>query len=160
MCILNRFSHVRLFATLWTVALQAPLCMGFSSKEYWSGLFLTPGDLPDPGIKLAFSSLIMSPTLAGGFFTTNATWETLQMETSAWMFLWLHKFSLLCFLLILETHEEPYTLAVIFSVINVSVKVNFKNFQMLNLRALLELVHVHESEMSRGATLHIECCPS
>ena len=59
MCILNRFSQVRLFATLWTVALQAPLCMGFCSKEYWSGLlFLTPGDLPDPGIKLAFSSLI------------------------------------------------------------------------------------------------------
>ena len=130
------------------------------ASRFLDPLFLTPGDLPDPGIKLAFSSLIMSPTLAGGFFTTNATWETLQMETSAWMFLWLHKFSLLCFLLILETHEEPYTLAVIFSVINVSVKVNFKNFQMLNLRALLELVHVHESEMSRGATLHIECCPS
>ena len=65
MCILNRFSQVRLFATLWTVALQAPLCMGFSSKEYWSGLlFLTPGDLPDPGIKP------MSSALAGRFFTT------------------------------------------------------------------------------------------
>ena len=59
MCILKCFSHVQLFATLWTVALQAPLCMGFSSKGYWSGLlFLTPGDLPNPGIKLAFSSLI------------------------------------------------------------------------------------------------------
>ena len=59
MCILNCFSHVQLLATLWTVALQAPLCMGFSSKEYWSGLlFLTPGDLPNQGIKLAFSSLI------------------------------------------------------------------------------------------------------
>ena len=102
----------------------------------------------------------MSPTLAGGFFTPNATWETFQMETRAWMFPWLHKLSFLCFLLILETHEEPYTSAVTFSVINVSVKVNFKNFQMLNLRALLELVHVHESEMSRGTTLHTECCPS
>ena len=59
MCILNCFSHVQLLVTLWTVALQATLCMGFSSKEYWSGLlFLTPGDLPNPGIKLAFSSLI------------------------------------------------------------------------------------------------------
>jgi len=40
------------FATLWTVALQAPLSMGFSWQEYWSGLpFPSPGDLPNPGIK-------------------------------------------------------------------------------------------------------------
>ena len=39
-------------ATPWTAALQAPLSMGFSRQEYWSGLpFLSPGDLPDPGIK-------------------------------------------------------------------------------------------------------------
>ena len=39
-------------ATPWTVACQAPLSMGFSRQEYWSGLpFLSPGDLPDPGIK-------------------------------------------------------------------------------------------------------------
>ena len=45
-------SHVRLFATPWTVANQAPLSMGFSRQEYWSGLpFPSPGDLPDPGIK-------------------------------------------------------------------------------------------------------------
>ena len=45
-------SHVRLFATLWTVAHQAPLSMGFSRQEYWSGLpFPSPGDLPNPGIK-------------------------------------------------------------------------------------------------------------
>ena len=45
-------SHVRLFATLWTVALQAPLSMGFSMQEYWSGLpFPSPGDLPNPGIE-------------------------------------------------------------------------------------------------------------
>ena len=45
-------SHVRLFATPWTVAYQAPLYMGFSRQECWSGLpFPSPGDLPDPGIK-------------------------------------------------------------------------------------------------------------
>ena len=45
-------SCVRLFATPWTVAHQAPPSMGFSSQEYWSGLpFLSPGDLPDPGIE-------------------------------------------------------------------------------------------------------------
>ena len=45
-------SHVRLFDTLWTVAHQAPLSMGFSRKEYWSGLpFPSPVDLPDPGIE-------------------------------------------------------------------------------------------------------------
>ena len=45
-------SRVRLFATLWTVAYQAPPSMGFSRQEYWSGLqFPSPGDLPDPGIE-------------------------------------------------------------------------------------------------------------
>ena len=45
-------SCVRLFATPWTVAHQAPLSMGFSRQEYWNGLpFLSPGDLPDPGIE-------------------------------------------------------------------------------------------------------------
>ena len=51
-CLLSCFSHVRLFATLWTVVCQAPLSMGFSRQEYWSGLpFLSPGDLPDPEIE-------------------------------------------------------------------------------------------------------------
>ena len=45
-------SHVQLFATPWTVACQAPLSMGFSEQEYWSGLpFPSPGDLPNPGIE-------------------------------------------------------------------------------------------------------------
>ena len=45
-------SRVQLFATPWTVALQAPLFMGFSRQEYWSGLpFPFPGNLPDPGIE-------------------------------------------------------------------------------------------------------------
>ena len=45
-------SRVRLFATPWTVAYKAPLSMGLSRQEYWSGLpFPSPGDLPDPGIE-------------------------------------------------------------------------------------------------------------
>ena len=45
-------SRVGLFAALWTVTYQAPLSMGFSRQEYWSGLpFPSPGDLPDPGIE-------------------------------------------------------------------------------------------------------------
>ena len=51
-CVLSHFSHVRLFATLWTVAHQASLSMGFSRQEYWSGLPCPPlGDLPNPGIE-------------------------------------------------------------------------------------------------------------
>ena len=47
--------------------------MEFSRQEYWSGLSCPPpGDLPDPGIE---PSSLMSPALAGGFFTTSATWE-------------------------------------------------------------------------------------
>ena len=45
-------SHVRLFATLWTVACQVALSMEFSRQKYWSGLpFPSPGDLPHPGIE-------------------------------------------------------------------------------------------------------------
>ena len=63
-CVLSHFSPVSFFVTPWTVAHQAPLSMGFSRQEYWSGLpFPSPGDLPDPGIKPT------SPALAGGFFT-------------------------------------------------------------------------------------------
>ena len=56
-------SQVRLFETLWTLTHQPPLFMGVPRQEYWSRLpFPSPGDLPDPGIKL------LSPALAGGFF--------------------------------------------------------------------------------------------
>ena len=70
---LSHFSHVRLFVTPWTVAHQAPLPMGFSRQEYWSGLPFPPqGDLPNPGIK---PTSLASPTLAGGFFATSTAWE-------------------------------------------------------------------------------------
>ena len=50
---LNRYSHILLYATPWTVAHQAPLSMGLSRQENWSGLLCPlPGDLPDPGIEL------------------------------------------------------------------------------------------------------------
>ena len=49
---MKSLSRVRLFATPWTVAYQAPLSMGFSRQECWSGLpFPSPGDLPNPGIE-------------------------------------------------------------------------------------------------------------
>ena len=65
-------SHVRLFATPWTVARQAPLSMEFSRQEYWSGLLFPPPEvLSDPGIEPASPA---SPALACLFFTTSATW--------------------------------------------------------------------------------------
>ena len=58
MCVLSHFSHVRLSATPWTVAHRAPLPLGFSRQEYWSGLqFPSPEDLPDPGIEPGSSTL-------------------------------------------------------------------------------------------------------
>ena len=55
------------------VAHEAPLSMEFSREEYWSGLpFPSPGDLPDPGIKLVSP---LSPAWADRFFTTSTTWE-------------------------------------------------------------------------------------
>ena len=71
--VLSRFSHVRLFATLWSAAHQSPLSMGFSRQEYWTGLPRPPpGDLPDPGTEL---TSLTSLALADVFFTTSATWE-------------------------------------------------------------------------------------
>ena len=68
MSVLNCFSHVQLFVTLWNIACQAPLSMGFFRQEYWSGLPFPPtGDLPQPGIE---PEPLMSPVLAGRFFTT------------------------------------------------------------------------------------------
>ena len=59
----------RLFATSWTLAHQAPLFMGLSQQEYWSGLpFPPPGNLPNPGTEPVS---LKSPALVGGFFTTN-----------------------------------------------------------------------------------------
>ena len=64
--VVKLLSHVRLFATPWMVAYQAPLSTGFSRQEYWSGLpFPSPGNLARPGIRPT------SPAQVGGFFTTD-----------------------------------------------------------------------------------------
>ena len=70
-------SRVRLFATLWTVAYQAPPSMGFSRQEYWSGLPLpSPGDFPDPGIEPR------SPTLEADSLTSEPPGKLDQVKLS------------------------------------------------------------------------------
>ena len=81
LCVLSCFSCVQLFATLWTVARQAPLSMGCSRQEYWSGLSCPPpGHLPCPEIKPMSPALRAdplplsnqgSPRLKGGYTRTN-----------------------------------------------------------------------------------------
>ena len=67
-CVCKAFSVVSDSVTLWAIAHQASLSMEFPRQEHWSGLpFLSPGDLPDPGIELAS---LVSPALASVFFTT------------------------------------------------------------------------------------------
>ena len=73
-------SHVRLFATLWTIACQALLSMVFSRQEYSHVAIPTPGDLPNPGIK---PGPLISPALAGEFFTSSVTWESLACYIQA-----------------------------------------------------------------------------
>ena len=74
MCVLSDF---QLFATPWTVACQVPLTMRLSRQEYWNGLpFLSPGDLPNPGIEL------VSPELAGGFFITDSPGKPSEGRTT------------------------------------------------------------------------------
>ena len=82
-------SHVWLFATPWIVACQAPLSMGLSRQEYWSGLpFPSPRDLPNPGIKPG------SPALVGVLFTIWAT-----REVQKWYSKLVAKFATSAFLL-------------------------------------------------------------
>ena len=69
---LSCFSRDHLFVTLWTTARQAPLPMGVSRQEYWSGFHaLLQGHLPNPEIEPAS---LTSPALAGRLFTTSTTW--------------------------------------------------------------------------------------
>ena len=71
---IQQLSHVQLVATSWRVACQAPLSMEFSRQEYQSRLpFPTLWYLRDPGIE---TTSLVSPALAGKFFTTSASWET------------------------------------------------------------------------------------
>ena len=90
-----RFSHVQLFVTLWTMACQAPLSMGFSRQEYCSGLLWPPlGDLPDPGVK---PKSLMFPALADRLFTSGATWEApvsgIQQGNSVYTSMHIHIYS-------------------------------------------------------------------
>ena len=80
---MGHFSGIQLFVIPWTVSCKAPLSMGFSRQEYWSGLPCPPpGDFPDPGIE---PMSLMSPALAGGFFTTSATWEATIYESKVYV---------------------------------------------------------------------------
>ena len=103
-------SRVRLFATPWTAAYQAPPSMGFSRQECWSGLpFPSPGDLPDPGIEPGSPALqadallseapgkpyldktvlqkdTCSPMFIEALFTTAKTWKQLEcLSTDEWI---------------------------------------------------------------------------
>ena len=65
MCVLSHFSLCSSLCTPWTIAHRAPLSIGFSRRENWSGLPPPPpGDIPDPGIKPV---TLRSPALAGGY---------------------------------------------------------------------------------------------
>ena len=69
-------NSLRSYRPIDPIACQAPVSIGFSREEYWSGFPLpSPRALPKPGVK---HTSLMSPALAGRFFTTNATWEALS----------------------------------------------------------------------------------
>ena len=74
-------SLIQLFSTLWTVACQAPLSMGFPRQEFWSGLpFPFPGDLLHPRVEPEAPA---SPALAGGFFTTEPSGKPRYLEAAS-----------------------------------------------------------------------------
>ena len=80
-CELSRFCRVPLFLTPWTAAHQAPLSMGFSRPEYWSGLpFPSPGYIPDPGFK--HMSLYISCRQGFFFFYHKHNMEVLPTSIS------------------------------------------------------------------------------
>ena len=79
------FRPIRLLVTPWTVARQAPLSMGFSRQEYWSGLPCPPpGDLPEPGVEQEAPCTFC---IAGGFFTSEPLgkpqWPCMLLQMAA-----------------------------------------------------------------------------
>ena len=82
-----KVTQVRLFATPWTAAHQAPLSMGFSRQEYWSGLpFPSPGGLPNPGIEprspaLQADALTSEPS---GKRVANTRWPKSSFHNILW----------------------------------------------------------------------------
>ena len=97
-CILGRFSHVQLFATLWTVAHQSPLSMVFSRQEYWNRLHaLLQGIFPTEGSNLHFLSLLHWPAgslslvlpVKSLFVTRDQLWLTIDTWSSLnWRYEW------------------------------------------------------------------------
>ena len=84
-CTLSCFSCVRLCVTPRTIVCQAPLCIGLSRQEYWSGLPCPPpGDLPHLGTE---PPSLMSPALTGRFLTTSAIWEVPQIP-----YIWISRY--------------------------------------------------------------------
>ena len=75
----HSLSRVWLFATPWTVARQAPLSVGFSRREYWSGLpFTSPGDLPDPGVEPGSSVLQADSLPLSHWGSPDSCWGNFQ----------------------------------------------------------------------------------
>ena len=100
MCVLSHFSHVWLFAILWTVACQAPLSMEFSRQEYWSALPCPPpGDLPYPGIKPTPS---VAPALQADIYIY------IYIDIYIYIYLQLSHWGSLCFGIQLTKHAITY----------------------------------------------------
>jgi len=91
----HSLSRVRLFATPWTIAYQAPPSMGFSRQECWSGLpFYSPGDLPDPGIEPRSPALRADalPSEPPGKLENVVQFSSVQFSRSVVFYsLWLHE---------------------------------------------------------------------
>ena len=94
-CMGSCFSCVWFFATLWTVACQAPLSMAFSRQEYWRGLpWPLPGDLPYPGIEPVCPALLVVSCIAGRFFNNWAnreysiTWSSSYEQRGFIIWIW------------------------------------------------------------------------
>ena len=91
MCCAQSLSHVQLCVTLWTTAHQAPLSMGFSRQEYWSGLPCPPpGDLPNPGMNLGLphcrqNLFCLNCQVIAGLFVTPQTWKATAVALTLWV---------------------------------------------------------------------------
>ena len=105
MCVhvLSRFSRVWLYVILWTAACQAPLSVGFSGEEYWSGMLCPPPvDHPDPGTEPVSLTFL---ALAGRFSTTNTTCETQYMYAYTCKYMHVHA----CMYIFIQMHTHVRT---------------------------------------------------
>ena len=158
-CMLSCFSHVWLFATLWTIAWQAPLPMAFSRQEHWSGLPCPPpGDLPDPGIEprspaLQVDSLLLSHWGSPCVHPCCCKWHYfILVYGNVCMYIYIHTYihihTYMCMYICIYTYINKYTYINVYTYtyIYIHIHTHIHIYMVYICLHYIFFIHLHLSE--------------